>query len=178
MARLLIFDSAATVDSAGAAVDMAVTAAYKPTKAVRCFGAPDGDTRNVGFEFDLSGGTAGLYDVLWYMEFYNDDPSLVTQPNVRTGIVVAPPWAREQTAEGGTSGAINHYNVERTIQDMSPTDVRWFPMVVQTLWTRLEVKSANIAAAVSAPRLRIFAHVGGYDSQAVLEAGTVPYAGV
>lgn len=181
MARILIFDSAATVDSVGNAVDMTFLgrgSAFMRTKAVRGFGAPDGDGRNIAFEFALFGGTSGAYDVTWFMEFYNDKPSLDAQPATRDSGL---PWAHEQSAEAAASGVVNHYDVYRTIQDMDTSgagDVRTFPMVMQSLWTRLGLRSTAVSLAAVPPRLQIFALVGGYDSQAVLQAGAAPYAGV
>jgi hypothetical protein len=180
MARLIVFDSGATVDSAGAAVDMALASSAKRSKAVRGFGAPDGDSRHISWEFLLSG-TPGSYDIYWYQEFFNDEPSLDAQPTVRTfpGADPTYSWAREQVQQLVGSGVIEHYNGERHILAMSPgttADVRWFPMLVHAYWTRLAIWTPT-ALGVTPPRLRVFAHVGGYDAQAVLEAATTPYAG-
>lgn len=180
MARLIIFDSSAAVDSAGAAVDMALAATAKRSKAVRIFGSPQGDSRNLSYEFVLSG-TPGSYDIYWYQEFFNDEPSLDAQPSARTfpGAGVDFPWSREQVQQLSGAGVIQHYNAERRILTMSPgttADCRWFPMCVHSLWVRLAIWTPT-TLGVTPPKLRVFAHVGGYDAQAVLEAGTAPWAG-
>ncbi len=66
MARLLIFDSNATVDTEGNAVDMALSSSEKRSTALRLSGE-----RVVGFEFVLEG-AAGNVDLYWWVEQYSD----------------------------------------------------------------------------------------------------------
>jgi hypothetical protein len=179
MARILIFDSGIAVDSNGNAVSMVLSSAAVRSKALHLFGTPDGDVRNISYEFILSGGT-GAINVYWYQEFFNDSASLKAQPSGREfpGANVAWAWAREQTAQLTGSGVIEHYNVERRIMSMngaSSADCRWFPMLVHSLWTRLAIWTPSTLAG--SERLKVFASVGGYDAQTALEAGLTPYAG-
>jgi hypothetical protein len=179
VARIPIFDSEATVDSAGNAINQSlVLATARRSMPVRLFGAADGMIQQVSFEFILNG-AAGNLTLQWYLEYFGDTPTVNSFPSNRVfpGADPAWPWSREQSAESSGSGGINHYNVTRTIQSFNAAgaaDSRWFPMNVHALWCRLAV-TPTAGILTPAQRLRIFAHCGGYGSEEALEALTVPY---
>lgn len=66
MARLLIFDSNATVNTSGDPVDMALSSTEKRSSALLL-----SDQRVVGLEFVLEG-AAGNVELEWWVEQYSD----------------------------------------------------------------------------------------------------------
>lgn len=183
MAHLLIYDSAATVDADGNAINGAFAApgagvlAATPifTKPVRLYGAPDGDISQVGFEFWVTSDAS--FTLNWYMEFYNDRPVDYPLPTNHVAPLEVPTaaWAREQTEEVAGAGVVNHYNVARAINAAggATRDVRYFPMVVHGLFVRLALYSA--AAPIAGYAARVYAVVGGVDQQVVYDALTTPW---
>lgn len=118
MARLLIFDSNATVDAGGNVIkdyngvnvlgtlnDVSIPSKTFATQPVRLYGALDGPVTEVPYEFLFEGGPAvaptDWLDLTWWQEFYNDRPSR-TLPNLRTAPDVNPNfgWARETIQYG------------------------------------------------------------------------------
>lgn len=199
MARVFIYDSDATVDDQGQAVEFAMDGGFKPSSPMRLHGGPRGDQRNVSYEFVVSG-TAGLsMDLEWYQEFFNDHPWInlpqslpqYFTPQASAGINPKPqarrfpgagseyPWAREQVAIAGDDGAIAHFNITRTVTAAggSPepsADCRYFPMLVHALWCRIQIRPTS---AEPWPRLRIFAHGGGLDDIAsYTERANLPFS--
>lgn len=156
---------------------------------MRAHGGPKGDQRNISYEFVLSGEPTGEdIDFEWYQEFFNDHPWINLGASLPEGFrqIFTPvnpalayptdrvfpnsgalyPWAREQVAIAGAAGAIDHYNVTRTIADVSVpsatgADCRYFPMLVHTMWVRIAIRTTTAAPAGGYPRLRIYGHGGG-----------------
>lgn len=188
MARILIFDSEATEDNNGGAVSMALSQnSWVTSQSMRCHGGPGGDKRNVSYEFVLSGNPVGAsIDLEWYQTFFNDHPWVNlpvalppefqqvfpagSTPPAMPSTRVFPesgaeyPWAREQIAIAGAAGVIDHYNITRNVAGMAvpaagQADCRYFPMMVHTLWTRLQIRTTTDLA--SYPRLRVYAHGSG-----------------
>ena len=90
------------------------------------------------------------------------------------GAATTDPWSREQVEIVGATGAINHYDATRTITLASPS-AKWLPMVIQTLWVRLAIRTTTATAGVSLPKLQIVAHIGGHAEEQALETLTTPY---
>ena len=139
-----------------------------------------GDIRNVVYEFILKGGVAGSsWAFEWYQEFFADAPRLDASPmypSARTfpGAEPSDVWAREQVEIVGASGAITHFNATRTVTITSP-EARWFPMVIQTLWGRLAIRTTTTTVGATLPRLLVVAHIGGHTEEMALETLTTPY---
>ena len=199
MARILIYDTDATVDDAGQALEHAMDGNFKPTVPMRLHGGPSGDQRNISYEFVVSS-DAGLSITLeWYQEFFNDHPwvNLPTQLPVNfvqqatPGINPKPagrvfpgaaseyPWAREQVAIAGAAGAIDHYDITRTVTNAGgaanpDADCRYFQMLVHALWCRIQIRPTSAAPY---PRVRIYAHCGGLDNiAAYTERQLLPFS--
>lgn len=186
MARILIYDSDATVDDAGQAVEMTMDGNFKPSSPMRLHGGPKGDQRNVSYEFVISSELGLSIDLEWYQAFFNDHP-MVNLPlslplnfrqqatpgiNPKPGGRIFPgssgeyPWAREQIAIAGAAGAIDHYDITRAIASAGgvaepSADCRYYPMLVHALWCQVQVRPTSAAPW---PRVRIFAHGGGLDN--------------
>jgi hypothetical protein len=156
---------------------------------MRCHGGPRGDQRNISYEFVLSGDPiSSALDFEWYQEFFNDHPWVNLGASLPDGFrqVFTPatparaypdarvfpgsaenyPWAREQVAIAGAAGAIDHYNVTRAIASMSVpmasgADIRYFPMLVHTMWVRIAIRTTTATPAGGYPHFRIYGHAGG-----------------
>lgn len=141
MAHFLIFDSSATVDNRGEALDQSlaplgsVGAAVRTSKAVRLFGPPDGDIRHVGFEFNMLGPVDVSLDVQirWRLQFFNDRigapsaaasnaPGQYRYQSAPDAWRDAPiigyrnlAWASECVEIVGGAGAIAHYPATRLV---------------------------------------------------------------
>lgn len=137
MAHFLIFDSSATVDSRGEALNMSLVpgAAVRTSMAVRLFGSPDGDTRHVGFEFNMLGPAGVNIDVpiRWRMQFFNDrlaDPSAAASNAAQQTRYQSAPsawrdapiigyqnlaWASECVEIVGGAGAVTHFPATRLV---------------------------------------------------------------
>ena len=179
MARILIYDSSATAGSAGVAVVMGLAQnTWRRSQPVRAFCL--GDIRNVAYEFILNGGVdASSWAFEWYQEFFADKPWLAESPRFPSdrafpGAATTDPWSREQVEIVGATGAIDHYDATRTITLASPS-AKWLPMVIQTLWVRLAIRTTTATAGVSLPKLQIVAHIGGHAEEQALETLTTPY---
>jgi len=118
VARLLIFDSNATVDAGGNVIkdysgvpvlgtlnDVSIPSKTFVTQPVRLSGALDGPAPEVLYEFLFDGGPAvapaDWIDLSWWQEFYND--GLARQlPSLRTAAGVNPNfgWPRETVQYG------------------------------------------------------------------------------
>ena len=231
MARVLIFDSNATVDANGDPVGPVATrfgnSILRPgggpvivppgwtgpwngpvyTKAIPLIGCADGEINKIAFEFlgEKSTGEAGTaVDLRWWMEFYNDSTkryplpgdTLILYPEladdvgtyndrVSPDVAVGTPWVRESTEvltiTAGVTNAriVEHYPIERQLvfpPDASLTDSRYFPFVVHALFVRIGLVSPT-PATPPGWRLRIWAIVGGIDSQDALEKAAYPWTG-
>jgi len=183
MARIPIFDSQATVGSADRAVEMAFV--YNTPVAsmpFRCFATKD--IRNITYEFFLSGLGTGAWEFQWYQEYFMDEPwpqghsrapGMYGYPTERTfpGAGTSLPWAREQSQELAGAGAINHYNVTRTITLNEPSDSRHLPMQIQALWTRIAITPTTNDSPY--PRLRVWVSVAGHPQELYLETLATPF---
>lgn len=199
MARIPIYDSIATLFSDGStAVDQAlVTDDWKRSAGVRLSGGPAGDQRNVSYEFVLSGSVLTAFVFEWYQEFWGDYPYIwgavenlpspmlpknttpMPTDRVFPGAPTSCPWAREQIAIAGAAGAIDHYDITRsttmTVPAVNSAHCKWLPMLVHGYWTRIAIRPTTTIGD-PAPRLRIYAHVGGHtDVGEYTEALSVPY---
>lgn len=181
MARIPIFDSEAAVGSDGEPVTMTLVGNQQVHSVkFRCFA--DRDIRNLSYEFLLTGAGSATWNFTWYQEFYNDEPWPLGSspvglpyPTERTfpGATAGLPWSREQTEEAGGAGAIAHYNVTRTISLVEPADSRHFPMLIQSLWTRLAITPTTVEAAY--PRLRVWVLIAGHPQEKYLETLALPF---
>jgi hypothetical protein len=178
MARILIFKSDATVDSAGAAVDHALTTdsdAPKVSKAFRLFGRDP--VPQFGLEFLLTGAAGGsTMDVNFLVEHFNDVPTPTAVPTSRQCAVTpaATSWPHTLTAEAAGSGVVNLYKAVHTVQDLTvlrPSTI--VDLAVRAYWARLKVWVASIPASSV---LTIWALVGGHENLEYIEALTTPYA--
>jgi len=183
MARICIYNSTKTLDTAGGAIDhslTAVAASARRTKPVRLF-TPDGEIRYCAFEFIYSGNIAAALDLRFFLEYFNDAPSLGAPPNLRVGVGINPnvPWAREVNEVIGGAGVITHTEILRSLSIAADAagagSARWLPFVVHSMWLRLAV---YVNAAVPAgATLGIYANVGGHLEETYLETyGDTPYA--
>lgn len=185
MARLFVYDSAAGRGSLGVTVNptdgvIVAGTAYR-TRPVRLASA-SGAIDRVGWEIMLSGG-AGTQLVQWYQEYYGDRSAPPFGGNNRfpsqrdsPGLDATAPWLREQNEEIAPGGTITHNNVTHEVTFNVPAggvDARYFPMVVHTIFVRLALVIQ--ALTIGAPRVRIWAHVGGYGSPGAHESAVYPY---
>lgn len=200
MARLLIFDSHASVDAKGAAVSMGlVKDTYVYSKPVRLYGAPDGAIQDVGYEFlwesNVLLSSAAVYYCYWYQEFMNDTPTRRLPTQRSHGVTPTYNWAREQmqlispTPISATShiAEIQHYDIRRKFSlDVAAGGNRsvYFPVSNHALYARLAITISststefdNAANNASNFRLRAWAIVGGHDQQDALEDQAAVYDG-
>lgn len=202
MAHFLIFDSKATMTNRGEArnFNIAPNEAVRHSTAVRLFGSPDGDTRQVGFEFNLLGTTNLNIPIRWCLQFFNDrvgDGMLNYQAapdSWRDAPVIGRrqlKWTRECVEIVGGAGAITHYPAARLVtlnpstaappNDMGTDpglDSVYFPMTVHAMWVRVAVwQNTGDQDLASDHRFLIFAVVGGYSNPKAMEETTRPYEG-
>jgi hypothetical protein len=189
MARICVFDSVATADSAGAVNNQPVQAAAVRSKPVRLF-TSQGELRYIGWEFIREGGAATDLVLSWFQEFFMDseNPSAVAgvrqnAPNLRQGLGLDPnlEWAREVTEDVGAAGAITHNTITRALTMPATAhaggigSARYVPVAVHGLWVRLAVAATTIPAAVA---LKVFAHVASYSEEDYLDSvADRPYGG-
>lgn len=200
MARLLIFDSRASVDAKGAAVSMGlVNGTYVRSQPVRLYGSPDGAIKDVGYEFlwesNVLLSSALVYYCYWYQEFFNDTPSRALPSSRSHGVNPTVDWPREQmqllssTPIAATShiAEVQHYDIRRKFSlDVAAGGSRavYFPVQNHALYARLAIAIAststdfdNPATVLSNYRLRAWAIVGGHDQQDALEDQSAVYSG-
>lgn len=183
MARICIYNSAKSVDTAGAAIGMGLVASEagaRRSKPVRMF-TPQGESRYLSYEFIYSANFVSALDLRWFQEFFNDRPSLNAPPNLRAAVGVNENlmWAREIDEVVGNAGAITHNAITRTLSLPADTGgigtARYATVAIHTNWVRLAlwVNGAIPAGA----KLEVYAIVGGHLEEKYLEDnGDTPYA--
>ena len=182
MARLCIYNSSKAVDTRSTPIGMGLVASEagaRRSKPVRLL-TPNGETRYVSLEFIYSGNFVSALDLRWFLEFWNDGPSLALPPNLRTAIGLNQNlmWAREITEEVGAAGAITHNVITRTLSLAADTGgvgtARYATIALHSNWVRLAlwVNGAIPAGA----KLEVYAIVGGHLEEKYLEDNAdIPY---
>jgi len=193
MARINVFDSTASVDSAGNAVNFNCAAALTEATATRTYPvriySPDEDTTVVGWEFVSSFPAANAVLALrWWQEFYCDKASLASPPGSARdwlGLDPSVPWMRETFAVFGGGAFVDIAPpIRRTAMQRrvgSNFESLYVPLTVYGLWVKLalyvDIASCTAITSPNDCRVQVYAHVGAHDErQYLIENGSVPYA--
>jgi hypothetical protein len=191
-ARIPIYDSVANATKPGGhTINHSLNQnTWRTSQPVRLFGGPGGDIRNVSFEFILSGDNVSSWDFEWYQEFFGDSPHIdrpnetLKYPTNRVFPHKEPntPWCRETVSIAGAAGAIDHYEITRSLTMQNTNGAGyghslWFPMLVHGLWGRIKIRTTTATGGVSPlPILRIYAHIAGHtDVEHYVERLTAPW---
>jgi hypothetical protein len=198
LARIPIYDSNASFDSAGNALvgDSAMNLAfgvYCKSKPVRLCGLPQ-PLNYISYEWLFEG--AGSWSFLWFQEFFGDRGGAAgvagaIQPFNRTArdVLPATPWGREQIEilDGGTN-YLKGLDLTRQIDFTFPASglvTKWFMVGDFAPFARIQIalntqtggqQGQGQQVTTTLPRVRVWAHVAGYESDPFDDLGT-PYGG-
>jgi hypothetical protein len=161
---------------------------YRRSKCVRLSGLPQ-ELLYVSYEWQVDAAAAGSWEFQWYQEFWGDTAGWEAfighggQPSTRlaSGLAETGPWPREVIGViTDATNVLDHVNLVRKMT-FSPTateaDAKWLTIGNWAPYARLAIVLNTNPAALALPRLRVWAHVGGYESKQ-FETMTAPYGGV
>lgn len=201
MAKLMVFDSRATVDTAGndvTSMRVGWEDAISEETAVRTYPvrthSPFADIDTVGWEIfalDLDPGAevVNICALRFWMEFYPDQShpdKVIGQEPQRDwpGVSGAAAWPREVLALSGGTTSVQHYRVIRELNVRYIDNCFqswWLPLSVHAPWVRLamymDVASSTGYTEPSQVHLKVYANVGGHSEREYLyQNGDKPYA--
>jgi hypothetical protein len=181
MARIPIYDSAASFDSSNAPLDQGlVLNTYKASKPIRMSGSPQ-PIYNVSYEWLIEGQDAWTF--LWRQEFWGDKAGFLGQPGVRLDPTINrnAPWPYEQI-EGiaDLTGQVVGSDLIRRMS-VTPTLVlpvtKWFMLGNNAPYVRIAIALATaVGQGQVLPRVRVWAHAVGYEGH-YFEGIDRPYGG-
>ena len=194
MARIPIYDSAAIIDSDGAVITTQLAyLTYRRSKCIRLSGIPQ-QLLYVSYEWQVDCDAAGAWEFLWYQEFWGDTAGWEAyighgaQPSTRLapGLLPDGPWPREVIGViTDATNIIDTSNLTRKMifnPSLNSPDAKWLTLGNFAPYVRLAIAlntdpAAGQAGVRTLPRLRVWAHVAGYEGKQ-FDAMTAPFAQV